>query len=165
MGSNRLAAVTASQVLPAQRDESLIHIGDCGVVEGDSLVAGRNLKDWQIINGHYYTVTNIDPKSKTMTLNNVPKPLPWRLLSFFQFTHALTTHRFQISGTPKDVCLIVISNEEGLTVTREWLYTALSYAKDRAYVIGYRPAYKRAIEVSARDHRHCALPAYLSAGL
>jgi exodeoxyribonuclease V alpha subunit len=161
LGSSHLAAVTASQLHPANRDEASLSINDCGLVIGDQLIASRTLKDWSITNGQTYIITSIDTDRKTVRLDSLSKPIPWRLVQFFQFTHSLTVHRHQMIGDPRSVAIIVLDNRSDFLMTREWLYTALSFATERCLIVGYRPALEQCLSSSARSGRDCALLPYL----
>ena len=116
---------------------------------GDRVIQLSNNYDLEVMNGDIGTVVADDFPSLTIRFDTPEREIEARREEFhIDLAYALTCHKFQGSEAPAVV--VAIHEEQGQMVTSaQWLYTAVSRAKQVCVVVGSR----RALDAMAARHR------------
>ena len=117
-------------------DSPLIRLGPLATVAaGDPIVCTRNRYRDGLFNGLLGKVTNLDPTGNVMVLWDgecEPRMLDRDAATDCELAYAITCHRAQ--GSAAKVVLVILENIP--LVTREWLYTAITRARETVVVVG-----------------------------
>lgn len=124
---------------------------------GDRVMQLSNNYDLDIMNGDIGTIIEtLPPKEKGESIHDLTVLFdtperevraPWDEFDL-DFAYALTVHKFQGSEAPA-IVLVVHEQQGGLVTSAQWLYTAISRAKEVCVVIGSRGA----LNAMAERHR------------
>jgi exodeoxyribonuclease V alpha subunit len=149
-----------NQILQANLNPSM-PIKDFGMKVGDKIINTKNrLVDdlsgspEMLVNGDIGFVKDINIDKKWLTIDFVD-PLRTVLLRMYDnhllLAYAITVHRFQGSEAP--VVIFPIHSAFSRFLTRNWLYTAISRAKEICFTVGQKSAIRRAINTTIVDDR------------
>ncbi len=107
---------------------------------GDKVIQTKNQYDLEIINGDIGYVRGLDKKARTIT---VAFENPERLVDLplyendLELAYAITCHKFQ--GSEARIIVIPIHRSFGpLIMQRNWIYTAVSRAREVCVLVGQR---------------------------
>lgn len=118
---------------------------------GDRVIQLSNNYDLEIMNGDIGTLVSIgaNPNDMTVAFDTPEREVTADYRDFhIDLAYALTAHKFQ--GSEAKAVVIAVHEEQGAMVTSaQWLYTAISRARDVCVVVGSR----RALEQMAARHR------------
>ena len=117
-------------------DSSLIRLGPLATVAiGDPVVCTRNRYRDGLFNGLLGKVTDLDPTGNVKVLwdgEDEPRMLDRDAATDCELAYAITCHRAQ--GSAATVVLVILENIP--LVTREWLYTAITRARETVVIVG-----------------------------
>lgn len=131
---NRLNEMASNSIRDI--DSPLIRLGPLATVAaGDPIVCTRNHYRNGLFNGLLGKVTNLDPTGNLMVLWDgecEPRMLDRDAATDCELAYAITCHRAQ--GSAAKVVLVILENIP--LVTREWLYTAITRARETVVIVG-----------------------------
>ena len=126
---------------------------------GDKVIQTKNQYDLDIINGDIGYVRDIDARDRTITVafenpeRVVQVPLHQNDL---ELAYAITCHKFQ--GSEARIIVVPIHKSFGpLIMQRQWLYTAVSRAREVCVLVGQREEIPKIIQRNAPQRRHTRL--------
>ena len=126
---------------------------------GDKVIQTKNKYDLDIINGDIGYVRDIDVRERTIT---VAFENPERMVQLslhqndLELAYAITCHKFQ--GSEARIIVVPIHRSFGpLIMQRQWLYTAVSRAREVCVLVGQREEIPKIIQRNAPQHRHTRL--------
>ncbi|MDQ7829067.1 MAG: AAA family ATPase [Armatimonadota bacterium] len=126
---------------------------------GDKVIQTKNQYDLDIINGDIGYVRDIDERDRTITVafenpeRVVQVPLHQNDL---ELAYAITCHKFQ--GSEARIIVVPIHRSFGpLIMQRQWLYTAVSRAREVCVLVGQREEVPKIIQRNAPQRRHTRL--------
>jgi exodeoxyribonuclease V alpha subunit len=126
---------------------------------GDKVIQTKNQYDLDIINGDIGYVRDIDGRDRTITVafenpeRVVQVPLHQNDL---ELAYAITCHKFQ--GSEARIIVVPIHRCLGpLIMQRQWLYTAVSRAREVCVLVGQREEIPKIIQRNAPQRRHTRL--------
>ena len=114
------------------------------VAVGDPVVCTRNHYAHALMNGHVGTVAEIGDDGVLIRWDGEPeaRQLPDDVFADVELAYALTCHRAQGSAADR----VVVALEGGRLMTREWLYTALTRAREQVVLVGPKKVIATAVE-------------------
>lgn len=117
------------------------------VAAGDPVVATRNRYADRLFNGLLGVVADVTDGRITVHWDgeDEPRELSAEAAGDLELAYALTCHRAQGSAAP----FVVIPLERTRLMTREWLYTAVTRARETVVLIGSRESLARAVSQQA----------------
>jgi exodeoxyribonuclease V alpha subunit len=131
---------------------------------GDKVIQTKNQYDLDIINGDIGYVRDIDARDRTIT---VAFENPERVVELplyendLDLAYAITCHKFQ--GSEARIIVVPIHRSFGpLIMQRQWLYTAVSRAREVCVLVGQREEIPKIIQRNAPQRRHTRLKELLS---
>ncbi len=126
---------------------------------GDKVIQTKNEYDLDIINGDIGYIRDIDARERTIT---VAFENPERVVQVplhrndLELAYAITCHRFQ--GSEARIIVVPIHRSFGpLIMQRQWLYTAVSRAREVCVLVGQREEIPKIIQRNAPQRRHTRL--------
>jgi len=126
---------------------------------GDKVIQTRNRYELNIINGDLGYVHNIDKSNRSITVGFDD---PYRLIELplyeneLELAYAVTCHKFQ--GSEARIVLIPIHRNFGpMIMQRNWLYTAVSRAREICVLVGQRKEVSRIICRNRQQRRFTRL--------
>jgi exodeoxyribonuclease V alpha subunit len=126
---------------------------------GDKVIQTKNQYDLDIINGDIGYIRDIDVRERTIT---VAFENPERVVQLplhqndLELAYAITCHKFQ--GSEARIIVVPIHRSFGpLIMQRQWLYTAVSRAREVCVLVGQREEIPKIIQRNAPQHRHTRL--------
>jgi len=138
-------------------------IENCPFKIGDKVIQTKNEYEKDIINGDIGYIRSINLQEKTIY---VDFENPDRLVEIplhennLELAYCITCHKFQGSEAP--IIIIPIHRSFGpLIMQRNWLYTAVSRAKDVCILIGQREEIPRIIRRNHQQRRFTNLARFL----
>ncbi len=130
---------------------------------GDKVIQTKNEYDLDIINGDIGYIRSINPEEKTIY---VDFENPERLVEIplhennLELAYCITCHKFQGSEAP--IIIIPIHRSFGpLIMQRNWLYTAVSRAKQVCILVGQREEIAKIIRRNHQQKRFTNLARFL----
>jgi exodeoxyribonuclease V alpha subunit len=126
---------------------------------GDKVTQTKNQYDLDIINGDIGYIRDIDVRERTIT---VAFENPERVVQLplhqndLELAYAITCHKFQ--GSEARIIVVPIHRSFGpLIMQRQWLYTAVSRAREVCVLVGQREEIPKIIQRNAPQRRHTRL--------
>jgi len=130
---------------------------------GDKVIQTKNQYDLDVINGDIGYVLEIDQSTRTITVSfeNPERVVELPLYeNDLVLAYAITCHRFQ--GSEARIVVIPVHRCFGpLIVQRNWIYTAVSRAKEVCVLVGQREELTKAIQRNQQQRRCTRLQAML----
>ena len=116
-----------------------------------------NNYDKNVFNGDVGIIQSISADAMTLTIsfNNSPIEYKRNELSEVQLAYALSIHKSQGSEYP--VVLLPLMKQHFIMLQRNLLYTAITRAKEKLFLIGSRDAYSIAVKNNKTDVRRTHL--------
>lgn len=104
------------------------------VAVGEPVVCTRNHYRRSLVNGQVGRVVEIDDRGVHVLWEGSTKSrvLAEEVLDDIEIAYAMTCHRAQGSAAKR----VVVALEDGMLLTREWLYTAITRAQDQVVLVG-----------------------------
>lgn len=104
------------------------------VASGDPIIITRNRYKHGLFNGLLGTVTSIDGESVQVHFDGEkePRDLPGEAEVDVELAYAITCHKAQGSSA----ATVVLMADDGMLVTREWLYTGITRGRDLVLLKG-----------------------------
>jgi len=143
---------------PGRREQK---IGAYSVREGDQVMVVRNDYKLGVFNGDVGHVSALRPPARELVLG-LPGPpevhitVPYtKVRSYLRLAYASTVHKNQ--GREVDIIVLLLSNTFGRQLQRNLLYTAVTRARKRVYIIGQHAALHRAILNDHEEGRNTLL--------
>lgn len=131
----------------------------CRFKVGDKVIQTKNKYALELINGDIGYVLDVQPKARSMT---VAFESPDRTVELtlndndLELAYAITCHKFQ--GSENRIIVVPISRSFGpLIMQRNWLYTAVSRAKEVCVLVGQRDEIPRIIRRNQQQKRFTRL--------
>jgi len=129
----------------------------------DKVIQTKNQYDLDVINGDIGYVLEIDQSTRTITVSfeNPERVVELPLYeNDLVLAYAITCHRFQ--GSEARIVVIPVHRCFGpLIVQRNWMYTAVSRAKDVCVLVGQREELTKAIQRNQQQRRCTRLQSML----
>ncbi len=126
---------------------------------GDKVIQTKNRYDLDLVNGDMGTVLDVSTKARSIVVDfgNAPKPMELPLHgNDLELAYAITCHKFQ--GSEARIVVIPIHRAFGpLILQRNWLYTAVSRAREVCVLVGHRDEIPRIIGRNQQQRRHTRL--------
>ena len=136
-------------------------IGAYSVREGDQVMVVKNDYELEVFNGDIGKINTLRPQAREAVLSLAGPPavhVTWpygKVRDYLRLAYASTVHKNQ--GREVDVVVLLLSKTFGRQLQRNLLYTAVTRAKKRVYIIGQHAALVRAIENDRVDERNTLL--------
>ena len=127
--------------------------------EGDKVIQTKNDYDLNIINGDigYVSSIRLDSKEIVVQFENPERVVEIPLYSNeLELAYAVTCHKFQGSEAPI-VVIPIHKSFGGLIMQRNWLYTAISRAKDVCVLVGQTDETAKIIGRNKQQKRYTML--------
>ncbi len=157
--NNTVEAINVSESLEARSTTTPTRrLGPLATVAvGDPVVATANRYQDGLFNGLLGVVDSIDGPEVAIKWDGEfePRSLPREAEPDIELAYAITCHRAQ--GSSSQVVVIVV--EESRLTTREWIYTAITRARDLVLLVGDVEAFNRGIGCPMRRTTGFSLPA------
>ena len=125
----------------------------------DKVIQTKNQYDLDIINGDIGYVLDLSEKDRTLT---VTFENPTRVVELplhqndLELAYAITCHKFQ--GSEARIIVVPVHRSFGpLIMQRNWLYTAVSRAREVCVLVGQREEMPKIIQRNAPQRRHTRL--------
>lgn len=141
------------------------------VREGDRIMVIKNDYQNGVFNGDVGKVARIDHRAKNLAIHVLPEPgKPVQEVTYdvgkgappIRLAYAQTVHKSQ--GQEYDVIVVPMLSSFGWQLQRNLLYTAITRAKKRVFIVGQVEAVRRAIENDRADRRNTLLAERLALG-
>lgn len=138
-----------------------LKIGSGTVREGDRVMIVKNNYDLGVFNGDMGKVHDISIQSKRVVVKifgDPPQSVVFNLSDarkHLRLAYACTVHKYQ--GLEVDVVVMPLVNSFGRQLQRNLLYTAITRAKKRVFLVGSRRALAKAVENTNEDERRTLL--------
>lgn len=128
---------------------------------GDKVIQTRNNYDKAIFNGDTGIVLGIAPDSSGLTVDFSGEPVEYTKgeLSEIQLAYAISIHKSQGSEYP--VVIIPLLKQHFMMLQRNLVYTGITRAKAKVYIVGQTDAYSMAIRNNDQQVRRTHLQARL----
>lgn len=128
---------------------------------GDKVIQTRNNYDKNIFNGDTGIIRGIAPDSSGLTVNFSGEPVEYTKgeLSEIQLAYAISIHKSQGSEYP--VVVIPLLKQHLMMLQRNLVYTGITRAKSKVYIVGSVDAYAMAIRNNEQQVRRTHLQARL----
>jgi len=105
------------------------------VYPGDPVICTRNHYKHGVVNGQLGRVTRIYPQIEITWDGDDPitsKPVAPEMSLDVSLAYAITCHKSQGSASPA----VIVALEDAPMITREWLYTAITRARQHVLIVG-----------------------------
>lgn len=122
---------------------------------GDRVMQTVNNYDLNVFNGEVGTVNNINPDSVVVNFSGALVAYKHGDARALQLAYAATIHKSQGSQWP--IVVVVCHSAHSFMLTRQLLYTALSRAQARVYIVGDERGIKRALATDKDTRRRTLL--------
>ncbi|MGJ8654200.1 MAG: SF1B family DNA helicase RecD2 [Opitutaceae bacterium] len=128
---------------------------------GDKVIQTRNNYDKNIFNGDTGIILGIAPDSSGLTVNFSGEPIEYTKgeLSEIQLAYAISIHKSQGSEYP--VVVIPLLKQHFMMLQRNLVYTGITRAKAKVYLVGQIEAYSMAVRNNDQQVRRTHLQARL----
>ncbi|MEN8661088.1 MAG: AAA family ATPase [Lentimonas sp.] len=128
---------------------------------GDKVIQTRNNYDKAIFNGDTGIILGIAPDSSGLTVDFSGEPVEYTKgeLSEIQLAYAISIHKSQGSEYP--VVIIPLLKQHFMMLQRNLVYTGITRAKTKVYLVGQTDAYSMAIRNNDQQIRRTHLQARL----
>lgn len=144
------------EINPAKSGKAEYAIGKRVFREGDKVVQLKNImKDGVSISngdiGYISTIESGNGKTKVIvsfSMNRVAEYEPFELEDL-DLAYATTIHKSQ--GNQARVVILDILDAHSIMLRRNLLYTAITRAEERVYIVGQKSAISKAISIGVRD--------------
>ena len=150
---------------PIRKDVDSIKVGDVIFQEGDKVIQLTNMPDDNVYNGDIGVIDQISPSNKEIYIDfdgNVVKYTP---SSFHQFrlAYAISIHKSQ--GSEFEVVVIPMVKGYHKMLYQRLIYTAVTRAKKKLYIIGDWKALEMACYNNNEDSRRTTIQDYFISGI
>ena len=124
---------------------------------GDKVIQTVNNYDKNVFNGDVGIIQSISADALSLTISFNQSPIEYKRneLSEIQLAYALSIHKSQGSEYP--VVLLPLMKQHFIMLQRNLLYTAITRAKEKLFLIGSRDAYSIAVKNNKTDVRRTHL--------
>lgn len=105
------------------------------VYPGDPVICTRNHYKHGVVNGQLGKVARIYPQIEITWDGDDPmssRPVPPEISLDVSLAYAITCHKSQGSASPA----VIVALEDAPMITREWLYTAITRARQHVLIVG-----------------------------
>lgn len=128
---------------------------------GDKVIQTRNNYDKNIFNGDTGIIQGIAPDSSGLTVNFSGEPIEFTKgeLSEIQLAYAISIHKSQGSEYP--IVVIPLLKQHFMMLQRNLVYTGITRARSKVYLVGSVDAYSMAIRNNEQQVRRTHLQARL----
>ncbi len=127
---------------------------------GDKVMQLKNNYDKNVYNGDVGFITALNKKEKTMTVQFDDQVLfPWEEWDQITLAYAITIHKSQ--GSEFKAVILFLDNQHHIMLQRNLLYTAITRAKERLFIIGSKRAVEKATLNNNITQRHTLLASRL----
>ena len=158
IGVTALNARLRELLNPKQPSLQEIKLGKDVLREDDRIMVVKNNYQLGIFNGDTGKISNIDRKSKTVTIKIHGPPMilvqiPFeKCYTLLRLAYAVTVHRCQ--GQEMDIVVMPIIDSFAHQLQRNLFYTAITRAKEKVILIGSHSAMSRAVLNNQEDVRN-----------
>lgn len=135
-----------------------INVGDSTLREGDRIMVIKNDYDLEVFNGDVGKVVRIDRKSKKVAIKvygdpNMIVDVEFKNVgSLLRLAYACTVHKSQ--GLEYDIIVMPVVESFRHQLQRNLLYTAVTRAKKKVYLVGSMAALGMAVVNDSEDQRN-----------
>ena len=149
-----------------------LRLGDAIVREGDRIMVVKNDYNTGVYNGDVGKVSRIDKKAKQVELKIFQgERLPPNMVRYafkdapraIRLAYAQTVHKSQ--GQEYDVIVLPLVPSFGRQLQRNLLYTAITRAKKKVFLVGSLPSLAKAVANNKAQQRNSSLSVLLAGGL
>ena len=158
VGVTTLNAKIREQLNPGGQGSQEMNVGDSTIREGDRIMVVKNNYELKVFNGDVGKIVRIDRKAKEIEIKifgdsvmmiKVPFKIVGKLI---RLAYACTVHKSQ--GLEYDVIVMPVVDSFGHQLQRNLLYTAVTRARKRVYLVGSRKALGMAVVNDREDLRN-----------
>lgn len=125
--------------------------------KGDKVMQLFNNYDKNVFNGDVGIVTSVAPKENRLLVDFFGEKVEYRQEELDEIQHSFATTIHKSQGSEYSVVIIPVTMQFKMMLQRNLLYTALTRAKKKAYIIGDRNALNYAIHNISNQHRNSFL--------
>ncbi|MGA7270389.1 MAG: ATP-binding domain-containing protein, partial [Acidimicrobiia bacterium] len=115
---------------------------------GRPVMITRNDYTLDLYNGDIGVSVGPPERMRAVFERGEPRTFPLSYLTEHTTVHAMTIHKSQ--GSQFDQVVVVLPDEESRLLTRELLYTAVTRARERVWVVGGEAVIRQAIDRSVQ---------------
>lgn len=128
----------------------------------DRVMITKNIADLGVFNGQTGTVISVEqPKALTVEVEGRLVRFTGENKRHVTLAYAITGHKSQGS----EAKVIIAPIFQSRVLSREWLYTVLTRARESAYLIGDMGAVQGCLEIQRAEERHTGLVQRIHAGV
>jgi exodeoxyribonuclease V alpha subunit len=163
-GVTNLNSRLRMELNPAVAGVQELKVGSAIIREGDRIMVVKNDYELNVYNGDVGKVARIDRKAKQLDLKifqgpgEPPRFVPYKFSDAsksLRLAYAQTVHKSQ--GQEYDVIVIPVLASFGSQLQRNLLYTAITRAKKKVFVVGTSAALARAVRNNQAEGRNTLL--------
>ncbi len=151
---------------PKTRSKKEIIIGDVTYREKDKVIQLTNMPDENVYNGDIGIITRIDnSKKKTIYIDFDGNLVKYTASNFNNFKHAYAISVHKAQGSETDIVIIPLVKSFHKMLYRKLIYTAVTRAKKKLFLIGDIKQLEFAINNEANLHRRTTIKEFLINGI
>ena len=147
----------AKEIFNPKDSQKEIIIGDTKYREGDKVIELVNMPDDGVYNGDIGQIIEIDKEKGEIYIDYDGNIVKYNKSNFLNFRLGYVTSIHKSQGSEYKIVIIIILNEYGRMLYRKLLYTGVTRAKKRLYIIGEDDAIRKAINNNIVHERHTTL--------
>lgn len=138
-----------------------VPVGNYTIREKDKVIQTKNDSQRGIYNGDVGIVSSVSSSQIAVLFQGEEKEVLYSKEEFsqLQLSYAVTVHRSQGSEYP--FAIIPIAPSHGMMLQKNLVYTAITRAKKKCWVIYELEAFQKAVSLESVPKRHTRLPALL----
>lgn len=125
--------------------------------KGDKVMQLFNNYDKNVFNGDVGIITSVAPKENRLLVDYFGEKVEYRQEELDEIQHSFATTIHKSQGSEYPVVIIPVTMQFKMMLQRNLLYTALTRAKKKAYIIGDRKALNYAINNVSNQSRNSFL--------
>lgn len=135
-----------------------MRLGSETIREDDRVMVVRNNYEKEIFNGDVGKVQRLDKKAKLVEIKVHGPPIQYVQIAFkeaadyLRLAYCTTVHKMQ--GQEADIIILPLVTGFSLQLQRNLLYTAITRARKKVYIVGHHDAFVRAIANNRQDDRN-----------
>lgn len=158
VGVTNLNARLRELINPKQPITKEVKIGSWVVREGDRIMVVRNNYDLEVYNGDIGKVASIDQRARQVKVKVYGTPIKYvfftfsDVLKYLRLSYATTVHKSQ--GLEFDYIVMPVTMSFGRQLQRNLLYTGITRAKEKVFLVGSKRAVEKSIDNNREDLRN-----------
>ncbi len=152
-GINNLNALLQDHFNPKSRDKKERNANGMLFREGDKILQLKNRPTDDVYNGDIGILEEINNEDKYFMIDYQGTTVFYKFddLQDISLAYAMSVHKAQ--GSEYKVCLFVLPNYSKNMLNRKLIYTAISRAKNRLYILGDKESFYAGVNYESRQRK------------